>query len=111
MLPPHHDDSNVKLTVHLPLVIPRGCGIRVGRETRSWEEGRCLIFDDTFEHEVLNETDGVRVVLFMDVLRPLRFPMSAINRLVIKAIAASPFVTDAKKNHEAWEQRMTALWR
>ncbi len=62
-------------------------------------------------HEVWNDPDGVRVVLFLDVLRPLSFPMSVINRTVIKAIAASPLITDAKKNHEAWEQRMEELWR
>jgi hypothetical protein len=37
--------------------------------------------------------------------------MSVVNRGVIKAIAASPSITDAKKNHEAWEQRMTQLWK
>ncbi|MEP6822252.1 MAG: hypothetical protein ABI946_07885 [Chthoniobacterales bacterium] len=52
-----------------------------------------------------------RVVLFMDVLRPLSFPMSAIDRFIINGIAASPFITDAKKNHEAWGQRIDALWR
>ncbi|MEO6871212.1 MAG: aspartyl/asparaginyl beta-hydroxylase domain-containing protein, partial [Chthoniobacterales bacterium] len=76
-----------------------------------WEEGKTMFFDDTYNHEVWNDTDGVRVVLFLDVLRPLSFPMSAINRTVIKAIAASPLITDAKKNHEAWEQRMETLWR
>jgi beta-hydroxylase len=76
-----------------------------------WEEGKSMFFDDTFEHEVWNDTDGQRVVLFMDVMRPLRFPMSMLNELIIKAIAASPFIRDAKKNHEAWEQQMAALWR
>jgi beta-hydroxylase len=47
----------------------------------------------------------------MDVLRPLRFPMSAINESIIKVIAASPFIRDAKQNHEAWEQKMAQLWR
>ncbi len=45
------------------------------------------------------------MVLFVDVLRPLPFPESLINRLIIKAIGFSPFVLDAKRNQEAWEQR------
>ncbi|MCW3026390.1 MAG: aspartyl beta-hydroxylase, partial [Solirubrobacterales bacterium] len=45
------------------------------------------------------------VVLFVDVLRPLPFPESLINRLIVKAIGYSPFVLDAKRNQEAWEKR------
>ena len=64
-----------------------------------------MIFDDTFNHEVWNDTDETRVVLFVDVLRPLPEPESTINRLIIKAIGFSPFVLDAKRNQEAWEKR------
>ena len=99
---------------HLGLIVPEPkeqCRIRVGEQIAHWEEGKCMFFDDTYEHEVWNDTDGLRVVLFLDVLRPLRFPMSSVNRGIIKAIAASPFITDARKNHEAWEQRMADIWR
>ncbi len=64
-----------------------------------------MVFDDTFDHEVWNDTDETRVVLFVDVLRPLPAPESALNRLIVKAIGFSPFVLDAKRNQEAWEQR------
>ena len=64
-----------------------------------------MIFDDTFNHEVWNDTDETRVVLFVDVMRPLPFPESLINELIVKAIAISPFIRDAKRNQEAWEQR------
>ena len=57
-----------------------------------------MIFDDTFNHEVWNDTDETRVVLFVDVLRPLPLPWSTINRLIVKAIGYSPFVLDAKRN-------------
>ena len=70
-----------------------------------------MLFDDTFPHEVWNDTDGVRVVLFMDVLRPLPYLVGLLNRMIIKAIAAPPFIRDAKKNHEAWERRMTPIWK
>jgi beta-hydroxylase len=96
------------LRYHLGLIVPKdreACRIRVGDDIRHWEEGRSLIFDDTFNHEVWNDTDETRVVLFVDVERPLPSPESLINRLVIKAIGISPFVQDAKRNQEAWEQR------
>ncbi len=79
------------------------CRIRVGEDIRHWEEGKSLVFDDTFNHEVWNDTDETRVVLFVDVLRPLPEPDSAINRAIVKAIGYSPFVLDAKRNQEAWE--------
>jgi ornithine lipid ester-linked acyl 2-hydroxylase len=95
------------LRYHLGLIVPRekeACRIRVGDDIRHWEEGKSMIFDDTFNHEVWNDTDETRVVLFVDVLRPLPFPESAINKLIIKAIGLSPFVLDAKRNQEAWER-------
>lgn len=67
-------------------------------------------FDDAFEYEVWNATDEIRVVLFMDVLRPLTYFVGLLNWVTIKAIAASPSIRDAKKNHEAWERRMIQIW-
>jgi ornithine lipid ester-linked acyl 2-hydroxylase len=96
------------LRYHLGLIVPRdaeACRIRVGDQIRHWEEGRSVVFDDTFNHEVWNDTDETRVVLFVDVLRPLPFPESKINELIVKAIGISPFIRDAKRNQEAWEQR------
>ena len=63
------------------------------------------MFDDTFVHAAWNDTDETRVVLFVDVLRPLPFPESAINSFIVKAIGWSPFVLDAKRNQRAWERR------
>jgi ornithine lipid ester-linked acyl 2-hydroxylase len=99
------------LRYHLGLIVPerkQDCRIRVGDEVRHWEEDRSLLFDDTFEHEVWNDTDELRVVLFVDVLRPLPFPESIINRFIVKAIGLSPFVLDAKRNQRAWEARYRA---
>jgi aspartyl/asparaginyl beta-hydroxylase (cupin superfamily) len=96
------------LRYHLGLIVPRdaqACRIRVGADVRHWEEGKSLVFDDTYNHEVWNDTDETRVVLFVDVLRPLPSPESTINSLIVKAIGWSPFVLDAKRNQEAWEKR------
>jgi ornithine lipid ester-linked acyl 2-hydroxylase len=96
------------LRYHLGLIVPRdaeACRIRVGGEVRHWEAGGSMVFDDTFNHEVWNDTDETRVVLFVDILRPLPFPYSTVNRLIVKAIGLSPFVLDARRNQQAWERR------
>jgi beta-hydroxylase len=96
------------LRYHLGLVVPRdaeACRIRVGDDFRHWEAGKSMIFDDTFNHEVWNDTEETRVVLFVDVMRPLPSPESRINELIVKAIGISPFIRDAKRNQEAWEGR------
>jgi len=100
------------LRYHLGLIVPKekeACRIRVGEDFRHWEEGESMIFDDTYNHEVWNDTDETRVVLFVDVLRPLPEPESLINRAIVKAIGYSPFVLDAKRNQEVWERRYRAL--
>jgi ornithine lipid ester-linked acyl 2-hydroxylase len=105
---PHRGPYKGVLRYHLGLIVPKdaeACRIRVGEDIRHWEEGKSLVFDDTFNHEVWNDTDETRVVLFVDVLRPLPLPESLINRAIIKVIGFSPFVLDAKRNQEAWERR------
>jgi aspartate beta-hydroxylase len=69
-IPPHHGMLNSRLIGHLPLIVPQGCWLRVGNETRQWEEGKLLIFDDSFEHEARNESDETRIVLLFDLWRP-----------------------------------------
>jgi len=66
----HHGMINTRLICHLPLIVPPDCGFRVGNETRAWEEGKLLIFDDTIEHEAWNDSDEDRIVLIFDVWRP-----------------------------------------
>jgi ornithine lipid ester-linked acyl 2-hydroxylase len=107
-IPTHRGPYKGVLRYHLGLIVPtekEACRIRVGDQVRHWGQGASLIFDDTFDHEVWNDTDETRVVLFVDVLRPLPSPDSTLNRLIVKAISYSPFVLDAKRNQEAWERR------
>jgi aspartate beta-hydroxylase len=68
---PHRGPTNLRLRCHLGIKVPDGdCAIRVGGDTRRWEEGRCLVFDDSFEHEAWNHTDEDRIVLIVDVWHP-----------------------------------------
>ena len=64
-----------------------------------------LVFDDCYQHEAWNDTDGVRVVLFIDIVRPLRFPASFVNWPLTWGIALSPYVLGAAGRHRAWERR------
>jgi len=96
------------LRYHLALRVPEpadAAGINVGGRVAHWREGLSLLFDDGYEHFAWNGTDGVRVVLFMDVERPLRGPAAIVNHAVIRAVARSPFVGDAKRRELAWERR------
>ena len=67
---PHCGDSNLKLRVHLGLKVPNGASMRVGDEHFVWQEGRCIVFDDSFEHEVWNRSTEPRIVLLFDIVHP-----------------------------------------
>jgi aspartate beta-hydroxylase len=86
-IPPHTGVINVRLVVHLPLIVPPDCGIRVGSETRGWTEGQCIAFDDTYEHEAWNKSNQTRVVMIFDIWNPaLSLPEREGMRLAIEAL-------------------------
>lgn len=82
-IPSHHGMLNSRLICHLPLIVPHGCWLRVGNETREVEQGRMLIFDDSIEHEARNTSGEVRIVLLFDMWRP---ELSEAERRGISAI-------------------------
>lgn len=111
-LPPHRGPYKGVLRLHLALLVPEpreASGIRVADETRHWEEGKVMVFDDTFDHEAWNGTDGTRVVLFVDLVRPMRFPVNVLNNVMIRLIAASPFVAGSHGNYLKWEERFEKI--
>ena len=67
---PHHGVTNTRLVTHLPLIVPEDCAIRVGGVDHAWQEGRCVTFDDTFEHEAWNRSDRLRAVMILDSWHP-----------------------------------------
>lgn len=69
-IPPHTGVANTRLVCHLPLIVPEGCWFRVGDETRLWQRGVAWVFDDTIEHEALNPSQELRVILIFDVWHP-----------------------------------------
>jgi beta-hydroxylase len=107
-IPPHQGPTRGIIRIHLGLIIPQPreqCWIRVDDQYLHWDEGQCVVFDDYFEHEVRNDTDAQRVVLFFDVDRPLRPLGRLVNRCLIAAIKRSAYVQDAHKNLREWERR------
>ena len=101
---PHRGPYKGLLRYHLGLKIPQpklSCRIRVANETRYWQEGRSLIFDDSYEHEAWNDSELDRAILFVDFLRPLPFHLCLLNKLTVWQISRSAFVTSAVKRLRA----------
>ena len=105
-IPPHRGPYKGVLRYHLGLIVPEaagGCAIEVADRRRRWREGASLVFDDTYVHSAWNLSDGVRVVLFVDFARPLRFPAGLLNRLFLRLIARSGYVQEARANYTKWQ--------
>lgn len=69
-LRPHADGPNTTLTCHLGIVVPPKCILRVAGESRTWQSGRCLWFDHSYEHDAWNESDENRVIMLLDIIHP-----------------------------------------
>lgn len=81
---PHRGVTNIRLVTHLPLIVPPNCALSVGGEVHEWQAGKCVTFDDTFEHEAWNRGDETRVVLITDCWNPhlTQVEREAVNDLV-----------------------------
>jgi beta-hydroxylase len=112
-LPAHRGPYNGVLRLHLGLMVPDAppgaVAIRVADRVCGWEEGRALIFDDAYEHEAWNRSNEVRVVLFVDFVKPLRFPADLVNRLVLGLAVFTPFVREGYEAQKRWEKRFFGL--
>ena len=85
-IPPHTGAANTRLVCHLPLIVPPGCGFRVGATTREWRVGEAFVFDDTIEHEAWNDSEELRVVLIVDLWAPA---LSAAEREAVAAVISA----------------------
>jgi aspartyl/asparaginyl beta-hydroxylase (cupin superfamily) len=82
-IPPHSGMLNTRLIVHLPLIVPEKCRLRVGNDTRKVDAGKVMIFDDSIEHEAWNDSDETRVILLFEIWRP---ELSAAERHALTAM-------------------------
>ena len=69
-IPAHTGMINTRLIAHLALIVPEGCGFRVGNDSRPWVQGKVWLFDDTIEHEAWNRSDKDRIILIFEVWKP-----------------------------------------
>jgi beta-hydroxylase len=108
----HRGSYKGVLRCHLGLIVPEprtDVRMRVGSEMIHWEEGKCVVFDDTHKHEVWNDTDGIRVVLLLDVLRPLPKWLTTVNMTVLRLAGYLPEVQRVLQAQRDWEAKSSAL--
>ena len=110
-IPRHKGVTKGILRTHLGLLIPRDaekCRMRVGKETCVWREGEIFVFDDTYSHEVWNETPDERVVLIFDFDRPMRFWGRRFHQLFIQLLKFSAYYQEPKRKMQSFEDRFEA---
>lgn len=107
-VPAHHGPTKGVIVFHLPLLVPddrQHCFIRVADHVHHWEPGEPFAFDDTYEHEVRNDTGEQRVVLIFHANRPMRRAGDLVNRIFQGAIRRSAYVLDPIRNPAGWADR------
>jgi aspartyl/asparaginyl beta-hydroxylase (cupin superfamily) len=107
MLMPHEGPWCGVLRIHLGLQIPtegKGCVLVVNEQEYRWQEGSAVVFDDTYEHIAVNTTDKNRIVLFLDYMRPLPWPLSLINHFVVYMARFMPYFKVPVQRHKEWEK-------
>jgi beta-hydroxylase len=107
-LPAHRGPYNGVLRLHLGLIVPEPrekIAIRVDKEIYHWREGEAVVFDDAYEHEAWNYSDATRVVLFVDFVKPLRFPASFVNWALLNMAVFTPFIREGFENQKKWEEK------
>jgi len=107
-VPRHTGPTKAIVTTHLGLIVPKArerCHMQVANQNVVWDEGKIVIFDDMFPHEVWNDTDEDRIILLLHVKRPLKFPGSMLRDLFFAGLRASPFVRDGLRNLDQWDKK------
>jgi beta-hydroxylase len=107
-IPEHRSILRGLLRGQLAMIVPKQrekCVLHVDGTPHCWTEGRMLVFDDTYLHEVHNDTDEERVVLILHFDRPMNWRGRLVNRTLTALIRRSPFVKDARRNYAQWARR------
>jgi ornithine lipid ester-linked acyl 2-hydroxylase len=113
-IPPHTGVTKGIIRAHLGLMIPKDaeqCWIRVGDQRKVWRPGEIFVFDDTYEHEVYNNTDEERVILLFDFNRPMGLVGRALNNTLLSAMKFTAFYQAPRKNLADQEDRFEAATR
>ena len=110
-IPPHRGVTKGLITCHLGLIVPGDGDVRMRVEDRivRWAEGETLVFDDTYDHEVWNDAAHHRVVLLIQIKRPLRNPGRWVAETFLNIVRRSAFVQEARENVMAWNEAMKRM--
>jgi beta-hydroxylase len=107
-IPAHQGVGKGIIRAHLGLIVPREyekCRLRVDKEVKSWRPGEIFVFDDTYEHEVWNDTDEERVILLFDFDRPMRLPGRLLHRTFLWLMKFTAFYQEPKRNLADYSDR------
>jgi aspartyl/asparaginyl beta-hydroxylase (cupin superfamily) len=113
-IPAHRGVSKGIIRGHLGLIIPgerEKCRLRVDEEICVWREGEVFVFDDTFEHEVWNDTDEERVILLFDFDRPMRPLGRLLNNSFLGLLRLTSFYREPMRRIHSLEDRFEAAVR
>ena len=113
-IPRHRGVTKAILTAHLGLIVParrESCRMALDDRMLHWDEGRVLVFDDTFHHEVWNDSDELRAVLLIQFRRPVGLVGRLVGGLFLFGIRRSRFVQHARAQMGEWEAAMQRLER
>ncbi|MFL6846270.1 MAG: aspartyl/asparaginyl beta-hydroxylase domain-containing protein [Allosphingosinicella sp.] len=113
-IPRHRGVTKAILTAHLGLIVParrEDCRMQVDAQILHWDEGKIFVFDDTFYHEVWNDTDEQRVILLVQFRRPVGLVGRIVGGLFLAGVRRSRFVQNARSSLGDWEKAMQRLER
>ncbi|MEM8792434.1 MAG: aspartyl/asparaginyl beta-hydroxylase domain-containing protein, partial [Pseudomonadota bacterium] len=113
-IPAHTGVTKGIIRTHLGLIIPKDaekCRIRVDDQIKHWMPGELVVLDDTYEHEVWNDTDEERVVLLLDFDRPMKWSGRLMNKIFLRLIKFSAFYRDPLRNARDYQDRFEAATR
>ena len=92
-IPRHRGPFRGVMRFHLGLKIPREPSGRpatimmIDDNEYRITDGECLLWDDTFPHEVMNNADEPRIALLLDVWRPhMPVDMEILSRVIVGAV-------------------------
>jgi beta-hydroxylase len=110
-VPRHTGPTKAILTAHLGIKVPSNrsaCRMEIGSQAFSWDEGRMVLFDDMFPHEVWNNTAENRVILLLHIKRPEHFPGSVLRETLFATLRQTSLVKDALQNLDRWDRGVPA---
>lgn len=113
-IPAHRGVTKGILRAHLGLIIPREpekCYMRVADTINVWRPGEIFVFDDTYEHEVFNNTPDERVILLFDFNRPMHFWGRILNKTFVSLLKLTAYYQEPKRNMQTFEDRFEAATR